>query len=274
MKEITLMKKEQLTRKDTQSSFTPSQNERESSLRNILFIGATHGNEEFSLPVLEKLERTYPKNQFGYNWTIGNRKALSANRRFTDSDLNRSAPGNLKSPLFEERRAAQLMDISNGFDAVIDIHGTTADVGICTIIPYPSLQNILFSSILPIKRNVIWYAEESQTKGPITQYCKQPALEIECGPKDSPIIASQLFELLEESLSRMQTMNPLRWSKSIEEKQYFQVYGSLPGRIDDLTNFQKYTLDQETFYPFLANQYPDIACFKMKQVSLSELWLY
>lgn len=268
------MKDQQPTSIDDKYTFSPSKSEREPFARDVLFIGATHGNEGFSLPVLEKLEREYPKKQFGYNWTIGNRKALSANCRFTDSDLNRSAPGNLKSPLFEERRAAQIMDISNGFDAVIDIHGTTADVGICTIIPYPSLQNILFSSILPIEKNVIWYAEESKSKGPITQYCKQPALEIECGPKYSPIIASQLFEILEECLSRMQTINPLRWSKSIEEKQYFQVYGSIPGRMEDLTDFQKYTLGAETFYPFLVNQYPDIACFKMKQLSLPEIWMY
>ncbi|MBI5620358.1 succinylglutamate desuccinylase/aspartoacylase family protein [Candidatus Gottesmanbacteria bacterium] len=268
------MNEQQPTSIDTQWANTPLQNEREPFARNTLFIAATHGNEGFSIPVLEKLEREYPKKQFGYNWTIGNRKALSANRRYTESDLNRSAPGNLKSPLFEERRAAQLMDISNDFDTVIDIHGTTADVGICTIIPYPSLQNILFSSVLPIKNNVIWYAEESLVKGPITQFCKQPALEIECGPKDSPIIATQLFDVLEKSLSGMQAMDPLQWCQSIEKKEYFQVYGSLPGRIDDLVNFQQYSLGDESFFPFLANQYSDIACFKMKRLSLPEVWMY
>lgn len=39
---------------------------------NLLFIAASHGDEGFSIPVLEKLEKNVPKEKYGYDWIIGN----------------------------------------------------------------------------------------------------------------------------------------------------------------------------------------------------------
>jgi hypothetical protein len=38
----------------------------------ILFISATHGNEGFSVDVMEEMQRTYDPAKYGYDWIIGN----------------------------------------------------------------------------------------------------------------------------------------------------------------------------------------------------------
>src|SRR5574344_1930263 len=90
----------------------------------ILFITATHGNEQDGVKVMQQLEKELPKDKYGYDWIIGNEKAYQKNVRYIDQDLNRSAPGDSSSPVYEVRRAAELVKIANSYDVVIDIHGT------------------------------------------------------------------------------------------------------------------------------------------------------
>ena len=68
-------------------------------MRKILFIAATHGNERDSVKVMRQLEKELPKEKYGYDWIIGNKKAFAANARFVEQDLNRSAPGDINSSI-------------------------------------------------------------------------------------------------------------------------------------------------------------------------------
>jgi succinylglutamate desuccinylase len=58
----------------------------------FLIIVGIHGNESFSIPILERLEKIYNPNRFGYDWIVGNPLAVSRNARYVDTDLNRCAP--------------------------------------------------------------------------------------------------------------------------------------------------------------------------------------
>lgn len=243
--------------------------------RGLLFITATHGDEGFSIDVIKSLEEELPKQLFEYEWVIGNAEALKANTRFIHFDLNRIAPGSASDTDYEMRRVAELMTESQQFNSVIDIHGTVSDVGICTIIPYPTLENLFLSLCLPIRRNVIWYAKASSEKGPITQYSQQPALEIECGPKDSPTVAQELKSVLSTAIQRLQNVQPIDVAQSIKEKEFYVVYGECRKQADGMKDFQKIEIDGETFYPFLVNQYRGgIVCYKMKKVKIEDLFLY
>ena len=152
-------------------------------MRKILFIAAAHGNERDSVKVMRQLEKELPKEKYGYNWIIGNEKAFAVNTRFTEQDLNRSAPGDINSPVYEACRAAELIEYSKKFDVVIDLHGTKTDSGIVTIIPYPTEENIRLAKSAGLSRNVVWYSEKSKIAGPLAQHMPVPAIEFECEPK-------------------------------------------------------------------------------------------
>lgn len=241
--------------------------------RKGLFIGATHGNEEFSLDVLRRLEDKYPKNKWGYDWIVGNPRALESGTRYVEVDLNRSAPGDSESSLYEERRAAEIVELSQRYSFVIDLHGSDSDCGIVTIIPYPTLPNILLAATLPIQRNVIWYSQDSLQKGPLVQFTDCPGVEIECGPKSSDHIKTELEVVISKFLEQGANWDVGRALDSLRGKEFYYIYGVQP---DDGHVYNDFTLAQnkdEEFYPFLSHQYPGIACCKMKRINFKELFL-
>lgn len=232
-------------------------------MNRLLFIGGTHGNESIGVEALKEVEAVLDRSTYNYDWTVGNPNALEAGVRFTDTDLNRSAPGSPSSPSYEERRAAEIIELSKGYDAVIDIHGTVADCGLVTIIPYPTTENIALAKTIPLARNVIWYAEESAVSGPITQHTKCPAIEIECGPKDDSAVKEQLKVVLGKILLA-NTDSP---ETNSVEQEFYEVYGFEEGDWDEsYQDFQPVTLGSEGFYPFLSSQYEGIVCYKMRKV--------
>lgn len=246
-------------------------------MNKILFILATHGNEYFSIEVFKKLEKSLPKNIYGYDWIIGNELALKKNIRFIKKDLNRSAPGDITSDIYEENRAAQLIKLANYFDLVIDIHGTISKVEIITIIPYPTIQNLVLSTIIPVKRNVIWYARSSAQSGPITQFCKQTALEIECGPMNKKRIKEKLEKTIKQILLMNQKPDFKKLIMTTKRKEYYFVYGKqkkLTKLAKTLKDFKSVQVNKEKFFPLLVNQYRDYICYKMKKINLAELFIY
>ena len=241
----------------------------------FLFIAATHGNEGFSVPVLENLEQNFPKKDFNYDWIIGNEQAYKKNIRFTEEDMNRSAPGDKNSKVYEERRVAEIMDLSKQYDFVIDIHGTESNCGITSLIPYPTLVNLMIASLLHIQKSVIWYAKQSIEKGPVVQFTSCPGIEIECGPKNLPKISEQLQSTLEDFLKLTQSLTMGEILTRGAQKEFYVVYDKLEGEHDDAyTDFAPKMDNGQTFYPYLSNRYPNIICYKLKKVTISDLFLY
>lgn len=240
-------------------------------MRKILFIVATHGDEGFSLDVIKSVQANFSKSEYGYNWVIGNQKAYQQNVRFIDCDLNRSAPGDKKSDLYEERRAAELVEYAKDFDIIIDIHGTRTDMGIVKIIPYPTKETLQLANTIPVERNVIWYAKESDVSGPIVQHVGKPALEFECGPMADSAIAKELKVVLEEVL-RLNKAGKIAVSDPVGAQDFYAVFGKDSGKIEDgILDFQEITRNGESFFPFLsANQYVDTKYYKMRRITLQE----
>jgi len=242
--------------------------------KQILFILATHGDEAFSVNLFKRLERVMPRDLYGYDWIIGNDKALEKRVRFTDADLNRSAPGSSNSSVYEEKRAAELIELANRYKFVIDIHGTISNTGVFTIIPKPTLQNLLFAAILPIKRNVLWFSSRSLKNGPIVQFCRPPALEIECGPRMNPKRLFQLETILKDILVRLKNLEIETAIKEVKKKDFYKVYGSQNKWNKRLEDFQLAKMGDEEFYPLLVDQYRDVAFYKMERVNFEKLFIY
>lgn len=243
-------------------------------MKKVLFILATHGDEYFSIEVFNKIGKYFPKDKYGYEWIIGNEIALKEKIRLTQSDLNRSAPGNLQSNIYEEKRAAEIMQMSKKYTCIIDIHGSVSQSGIVTIIPKPTIENIILAGLLPIKRNVIWYTKESLRKGPIVQFCKCPAIEIECGPKNSKDIQKKLFKIIEQILCNSKNISFKNMADNIVKKNFYKIYGKQNMDKNIYKDFQKIEVNGEQFIPFLANQYEKVACYKMKKIDIIDSFIY
>lgn len=222
-----------------------------------LFIGSTHGDEPIGVRALANLSLTNPN----IEWTIGNPRAYAQNTRYLEADLNRCAPGNPHSHVYEKRRAAELLKLSTQFDRVIDIHGTVQDTGLFIIITNPSPANISFAKMLDVERVVIWPAITPDLAGPLSEYFPT-GLEIECGPKDSPKTQKELERVLRGYMDER---------PGHAQQQWFEVYGELRGTLDvELKEFQEVTVDGETFAPLLIGTYQTaygVTCYKLKRIS-------
>lgn len=241
-------------------------------MRKILFLTATHGNERDGTNVMRRLEKEFPREEYGYDWIIANEEAYALNKRFVEEDLNRSAPGDALSPIYELRRAAEIIELSKRYNIVIDLHGTKTDSGIVTIIPYPTKQNLALANVCGLERNVIWYSKKSKTAGPLVQHMSIPAIEFECGPRGT----DTAFQLTYKAVRRLIEGN--REGASVYADggiEFYEVYGKLHGEYDPMIkDFLLAHRDGESFYPFLSgNEYPGIVCYKMNKVAVSDIRL-
>ncbi len=115
-------------------------------IRRVAIVGGTHGNELTGVYLVKKFEQ-FPeliaRSSFETIALLANPKAIAANRRYLDRDLNRCfANEDLSNPAltgYEDRRAKEIAaqlgskDCPN-VDAIIDLHSTTSNMGL-TILP-------------------------------------------------------------------------------------------------------------------------------------------
>lgn len=220
-----------------------------------LILTAVHGDEGFSIPIVQQLSK-----QFDFEWIIANPRALQENCRFLQADLNRSGPGDPNSNLYERRLALRLIKKGCEYHQVIDIHGTNANTGIFIIIGDPNWQNIELAKKFDIANVVLWPG--LLPTGPLCQFIPN-SLEIENGPKNSPVINQELERVLTAFLSKQ--------SPSITQ-QYFIVTGKLIGvNPKGLKDFQEATINNTTFYPLLVNQYAEISCYMMQKLNSDKI---
>lgn len=231
-------------------------------MKELLFIVCTHGNESAPLEVLKSIIKKYGEENFykNYDYIIANPKALEMNVRFTETDLNRIYPGNPESALYEERRATEILSYAKQFRYVIDLHTTTADSGIFTLVTKNTASNNELASKLFPKRVVIWESTSGRKTGPITSFLDY-ACEIECS-----INYPGHLEDLEESIKRAIDIT----DKKTEKKEWYRVIGSIPKDKESmhygLKDFHLIEYHEKSLYPLLTGQYPDKACYIMEKI--------
>ena len=224
---------------------------------NILLIGATHGDEPVGVRALSTLE----KQRSDFDWIIGNEFAYKQQTRCFEGDLNRSAPGDVNSIQYAERRAAEILSLSKSYEVTIDIHGTFQDTGIFLIITNSSKENLALAKKLDVKRVVVWPSFSSELSGPMSEYFSC-GLEIECGKKESPETQRELEHILNAFLDA----TPVAVTQEV-----YEVYGSSSTVTEfPLKEFEEVTVDGETFFPLLVGAYTGmngIVCYKMRRRS-------
>ncbi len=244
-------------------------------MKDILLIGGTHGDEPIGVDIGKKITSTYPT----ANLIIGNPRAYEQNVRYTDADLNRSAPGDTTSKIYEQRRAKELIELTSDYRYTIDIHGTNNDMGIFIIITNPSRENLALASLLDIDRIVIWPSITPEMQFPLSEFFSC-GLEIECGDKNNPKTYDQLDQILTQfmdSYNKLDVSDEAVISR-LSKKDIYTMYGKQK-RVSDIDifsmkEFVETTIDGETFVPaFIANYpYQDVLCYKLKQTYIEDIY--
>lgn len=239
--------------------------------KKFLVIVATHGDEIFSLPIIKKI-----KNKFrdDFDFMIGNPRALKKNKRFIDIDLNRVAPGKIKSKLYEEKRAREIIENSKNYSFTIDIHGAVSSSDIFTIVTNPTPQNMFLAYSLPIKKIVIWGSKNNgRNMGPLSRFV-DCGIGVECGPKNKASIKKKLENILNDFLSQKSKI-------PFNDKELYQVFGSVKkeefrNRRIKLKDFKKVNLNGQFFFPLLVNQYKDegVVCYKLRKVDFYQKFTF
>lgn len=98
----------------------------------LTIVTCLHGDEQFGLSIIEQYKDRL--NQFhGLQFVIANEDAIKQNKRYIETDLNRSFPGRIDGS-YEERLAVPLLETVRSSRFVLDIHNTTSDIRMTPII--------------------------------------------------------------------------------------------------------------------------------------------
>lgn len=108
------------------------QKENQTENTKVAIVACVHGDELVGKKIIKELNKLTIKNGILKTF-IANPEAVKKKKRYIDTDLNRSFPGN-KNGTHEEKIAYNLNKELQNFDYVIDIHSTTTDVKSLVII--------------------------------------------------------------------------------------------------------------------------------------------
>jgi len=243
----------------------------------ILFIVGTHGNENYSIPVVKRLKKLFKS----FDYIIGNPEAVKKNVRFIDSDLNRVYPGK-KDGNYEERRSYWIFNKMKLYDLVIDIHGIPNETHQPFIILSNKINKIYsveIANLFSIKKTVIW--SSSNILGSSVKYFHGAGFAIEFGLKDKLDAQKTLERVLKTFLLNIKNVNPHRYSKK-----YFRFTGNISceeGKDfilpENIVDFKKVSLNEKICIPILPRSYirmgNNILFVNVEKLSVKEfrVWL-
>lgn len=110
-------------------------------IQRIAVVGGTHGNELTGVYLIKKFQQ-FPallkRPSFEVMTLLANPNAIAANRRYIDRDLNRCFSkidlSNSELTFYEDKRAKEIALQLSDVDFIIDLHSTTANMGL-TLLP-------------------------------------------------------------------------------------------------------------------------------------------
>ncbi len=243
------------------------------SKKSVCFIACTHGDEPVGKFAMEELSEDESLRQ-SFDYIIGNPKALSKNLRYTEADLNRSAPGKRYGKAYEQRRAFEIMTETKPYRYVIDLHQTRANDRIILILMKLNARTLALASVLPVKDVLYWPSSEMNT-GPLTQFVPR-GIEIESGTKTSlEKTKRKLQGVIKTFLARINdiSVEETRLRKRFtlpEGKRFYYVYEKIEvGDVADpttLKDFGKVRTSKESFTALLFGKYAGLIGYKMKKI--------
>ncbi|MBK1986708.1 aspartoacylase [Sphaerospermopsis aphanizomenoides BCCUSP55] len=181
------------------------------SISRVAVMGGIHGNEVTGVYLIKKFQK-YPhlisRPSFETLPLLGNPQAIVARRRYIDTDLNRCFTGSdlsAKTPdNYEQVRAREIQQIlqpqnQNFVDAIIDLHTTTANMGLCIILGnmHPLLLR-LAANLSAINPLVKVYSHLQPRNSGFLRSLSELGFAIEVGAVSPGILNAELFQQTEQ----------------------------------------------------------------------------
>lgn len=235
----------------------------------IVVIGSIHGDEPAGKKAIESLTES---TQFEkpVRFIIANEKALKQDKRYIDSDLNRSFPGDPESDKYEKRLASRIMEKIEG-KTVLDLHTTHSyPEPFATIKSIEDVKNVKECNV----DNAVYFPEES---GTLTGQVE--GIVIETGYQKSEEAVNNAEEVTKNFLASRGAIDK---EYSTSNPKVFKYYETVEGDYEFLAeNFERVEegevyasndseelVAEEAFYPVLmsTNGYEGQLGFKAEKL--------
>lgn len=183
-------------------------------IETITVVGGTHGNEYIGPYLLRQLkDHGATSSKLPVQYLLANPEAFRQGKRFIEDDLNRSFSNEvLSSPApssVEHRRAQEIHQqlgpkpSKNNF--IIDLHSTTANMGLTLIVHDHTRLNLIAAAYLqqhiPNVKIIMSDVDSqfSRTLSGLSQF----GLSIEVGPLPNAVLRHDLFESTAQMVQRL-----------------------------------------------------------------------
>ncbi|MDR2582271.1 MAG: aspartoacylase [Fibromonadaceae bacterium] len=199
----------------------------------IVICGGTHGNELTGVYLAKK-----------HGWLLANPAAAAACRRYIDKDLNRCfalSDLNSNDNALESVRAREINDLlgkkgsENTPDFILDIHNTTANMGVTLILSSSEPALLQISAIIASEfSNIhIYLQPEKREESPYLGTIAKSDVCIEAGPQAHGTLDAELFFKVERVVFRFLELIEA-WNNGILSK---------------ISNFETFTEMRSIDYP-------------------------
>lgn len=178
-------------------------------------------------------------------------------------------PGDKNADFYEERRAAELLDIVKDCDYVIDMHEASSGTENFVIIAKDRICKNFPVDLVNMETVLLW----PEPKGPLCEVVEN-AIELEFGMKDRnrKDIVEKATNIVKDFILKIYSLDK---KDNSSPKRIYRVYGELLAKDydecsrADLRDFVEIEIKGEKFYPLLVGQYMNlgILCYKMKLFS-------
>jgi succinylglutamate desuccinylase len=234
------------------------------SIDRVAIVGGTHGNELTGIYLVKKFLRhpeLLDRESLKCTTLIANPDAVTKNQRYIDRDLNRCFSNedlaNLDLSNYEDIRAKEIAaQISSNTDLIIDLHSTTAKMGLTILLSsrHPlNFQLAAYLSTLHPDVKVVCGVQCSQS-APMLRSLSPLGCTIEVGAIAQGTIDAQLFQQTEllihaalDYLDRLNRHQPLPIPSSLTIYQTISsidyprdLSGELQAMIHPQLQFQDY----------------------------------
>jgi aspartoacylase len=180
-------------------------------INRVAIVGGTHGNEFTGAFLIKKFEK-YPnlvqKSSFETLTILGNPLAFNAGKRYIEKDLNRCFLNeNLQNPRlssYEDIRAKEIAailkeDNQTKVDLIIDLHSTTANMGLSIILgnehPFLLKLSAYLSAINPLVKVCYTIPEKGSN---FLRSLSELGFVIEVGAVAQGVLNADLFQKTEQ----------------------------------------------------------------------------
>lgn len=210
-------------------------------IKRVAIIGGTHGNELTGIYLVKKFDRTpelMVRSNFETIAMLANPQACAIGKRYIDIDLNRCfLRQDLENPnlsSYEAERAKEIYHIfgsqdSDKQDLIVDLHSSTANMGLTFILASQHLFNLqLAAHLTSVYPNLKILASEVENQdSPLLRSISELGCTVEVGAVAQGVLDASLFQQTEALIATI-----LDWVETYNQ-------GTISPVKDPLTIYEK-----------------------------------